>query len=99
MPLVKVIRNGQITLPKGLRDRLGIREGDLLEVTLSKSGICIVPKTAVDSELARSEFFRMVNEFRERVMDADPEELEAALAEATLAAKKATAKRIKAQVQ
>lgn len=64
MPLVKVIRNGQITLPKSLRDRLGIREGDLLEVTLTKSGMSIVPKTAVDSELARTEFFKMVKEFQ-----------------------------------
>jgi AbrB family looped-hinge helix DNA binding protein len=97
MPLVKVIRNGQITLPKSLRDRLGIREGDLLEVTLTKSGMNIVPKTAVDSELARDQFFRMVNEFRESVKDADPQELEVALGEALSAAKKATAKRTKAR--
>ena len=97
MPLVKVIRNGQITLPKGLRDRLGIREGDLLEVTLTKSGMSIVPKTAVDSELARSQFFGMVNEFRESVKDADPQELKAALDEALSAAKKVTARKIKAR--
>ena len=48
MSLVKVLRNGQITLPKGLREKLGVREGDLLEVTLTKSGLSIVPKTAVD---------------------------------------------------
>ena len=95
MALVKVIRDGQITLPKGLRDRLGIREGDLLEVTLTKSGMSIVPKTAVHCELARSKFFGMVNEIRESVKDADPQELKAAPNEAVKAAKKATARRLR----
>ncbi len=64
---------------------------------ITKSGMNIVPKTAVDSEVARSEFFKMVNEFRDSVKDADPQELEAALGEAVKTAKKSTAKRIKAR--
>ena len=96
MPLVKVIRNGQITLPKEIRSKMGIREGDLLEVTLTKAGLNITPKTVVDSELAKGRFFQMVEEFRESVKDADPDELDAAIAEAVQAAKKATSKKIKA---
>ena len=38
-----------------------------------------------------------MNEFRESLKDADPQELEAALDEAVKAAKKVTAKRIKAR--
>ena len=41
MPLVKVIRNGQITIPKVLRAALGIEDGDLLEVKLTKAGMSI----------------------------------------------------------
>ncbi|MGC8492806.1 MAG: AbrB/MazE/SpoVT family DNA-binding domain-containing protein [Syntrophobacteraceae bacterium] len=93
MALVKVIRNGQITLPKSLRDRLGIREGDLLEVTLTESGMHIAPKTAVDSDLVHSRFFSMVSELREKVKDVDPRELEAVLGEAVEAAKRATAEK------
>jgi AbrB family looped-hinge helix DNA binding protein len=97
MPLVKVIRNGQITIPKELRAVLGIEEGDLLEVKLSKGGMTIKPKTAVDKDLAKGRFFNMVEQIRESLKDADPQEVDAALAEAVQAAKKATTKKMKAQ--
>jgi AbrB family looped-hinge helix DNA binding protein len=97
MPLVKVIRNGQITIPKELRDALGIAEGDLLEVMLGNGEMTIKPKTAVDKDLAKSRFFQMVEEIRESVKDADPQEMDAALAEAVQAARKASSKKPKAQ--
>ena len=36
MPVVKILRHGQITLPKEIRKILGVEEGDLLEVGLGK---------------------------------------------------------------
>jgi AbrB family looped-hinge helix DNA binding protein len=99
MPLVRVIRNGQITLPKELRKKLGIEEGDLLEVKVDKGGFVIRPKTAVDKELAGDRFFKMVDEIREAVKDADPRELEEAIEEAVAAAKKATARKLKARAK
>ena len=50
MPLVKVLRNGQVTLPKGLRQVLGIKEGDVLEVDFAKTGVVLKPKVLVDKE-------------------------------------------------
>ena len=50
MPLVKVLRNGQITMPKGLRRVLRIKEGDILEVSLEKTGVLLKPKALVDKE-------------------------------------------------
>ncbi len=50
MPLVKVLRNGQITMPKGLRKVLGIKEGDVLEASLDKTGVLLKPKVLVDRE-------------------------------------------------
>jgi AbrB family looped-hinge helix DNA binding protein len=97
MPLVKVVRNGQITLPKELRTALGIQEGDLLEVKLMKSGMVIKPKVAVDKDVARDRFFQMVDELRESVKDVDPQELDDAIKEAVAAAKKVTAKKLKAR--
>lgn len=90
MPLVKVIRNGQITLPKAIRDSLGIKEGDLLEVKLRDSEMTIKPKTAIDKDMAGDKFFQMVNKIRSSVKDVDPEELEATIAEAVQAARKKT---------
>ena len=50
MPMVKVLRNGQVTLPKGLRKALGIKEGDVLEVDFNKAGVVLKPKVLVDKE-------------------------------------------------
>ena len=50
MPLVKVLRNGQITMPKGFRKALGIKEGDVLEASLGKTGVLLTPKVLVDRE-------------------------------------------------
>jgi AbrB family looped-hinge helix DNA binding protein len=97
MPLVKVIRNGQITIPKELRKVLGIEEGDLLEVKLTKGGMTIKPKAVVDRESAKGRFFQMVEEVRESVKDTDPQEIEAAIEEAVQAAKRSTAKKAKAR--
>lgn len=93
MPLVKVIRNGQITIPKGLRAILGIQEGDFLEIKLKGRNMVIKPKVAIDKDMAREKFFKAVDEIRESVKDADPEEIERAIDEALQAAKKVTAKK------
>jgi len=50
MPLVKVLRNGQVTLPKGVRKVLGIKEGDVLEVDFGKVGVVLKPKILIDKE-------------------------------------------------
>ena len=50
MPLVKVLRNGQITMPKGFRKVLGIEEGDVLEASLGRTGVFLKPKVLVDRE-------------------------------------------------
>jgi hypothetical protein len=57
----------------------------------------IKPKIAVDKDLAKGRFFQIVAQMRESMKDADPQEVDAALAEAVKAAKKATTKKMKAQ--
>lgn len=46
----KVTDRGQVTIPKGLRDRLGIRPGEILEFDEGADGVIEVRKT----ETARS---------------------------------------------
>lgn len=92
MPLVKVIRNGQITLPKKLRESLGIREGDLLEVKSGKSGLIITPKLVVDRDGARERFFGMVDEIRGRGKGADAGEATREVDEAIKSTRKSKAK-------
>lgn len=41
--IVKQLRHGQITIPKELREALGLQDDDLLSVTLSKGKLEIEP--------------------------------------------------------
>jgi AbrB family looped-hinge helix DNA binding protein len=55
MPVVKILRHGQITLPKEIRKILGVEEGDLLEVGLENARVVLRPKVLVDKETVLSE--------------------------------------------
>jgi AbrB family looped-hinge helix DNA binding protein len=50
MPVVKILRHGQITLPKEIRKILGVEEGDLLELGLENARVFLQPKILVDKE-------------------------------------------------
>lgn len=50
MPLVKLKPKGQMTIPAALRDRLRLRQGDLLEVSTDGRAIILVPKAVIDRE-------------------------------------------------
>ena len=45
----KVTDRGQVTIPKGLRDRLGIRPGEILEFDEGADGVIEVRKTETAS--------------------------------------------------
>ena len=48
----KVTRHGQITLPVSVRKKLGIEEGDLLEVTIEDDRAVLLPKRLIDKSQA-----------------------------------------------
>jgi AbrB family looped-hinge helix DNA binding protein len=48
----KVTRNGQITLPAKVRQKLGIEEGDLLEISIEDEKAVLVPKKLIDKSQA-----------------------------------------------
>ncbi len=52
MALTKVTRHGQITLPSEVRRRMGIEEGDLIEVGIAQGKIMLTPKRLVDKSQA-----------------------------------------------
>ena len=47
MPLVKVKTKGQITLPKQIRERLGLSEGDMVEIDIENGCAVIMPRRIV----------------------------------------------------
>ena len=50
MPLIKVIRNGQVTLPAGIRKMLHVADGDYLEAEVSDGMLTLRPVAIVDRE-------------------------------------------------
>jgi len=52
MPMSKVTRHGQITLPASVRKRLGIEEGDLVEIEVEDEKAVLTPKKLVDKNQA-----------------------------------------------
>jgi AbrB family looped-hinge helix DNA binding protein len=52
MPLVKVKTKYQVTLPTSVRERIGVRVGDLLEAKVEKGTITLIPQTLIDRRLA-----------------------------------------------
>jgi len=52
MPTSRVTRHGQITLPASVRKRLGIEEGDLVEIEVEDERAVLMPKKLVDKNQA-----------------------------------------------
>lgn len=52
MPMSKVTRHGQITLPASVRRQLGIEEGDLIEIRIEDEKAVLMPKKLVDKSQA-----------------------------------------------
>lgn len=52
MALSKVTRNHQVSIPKNIRDRLGLREGDYVEFEERDGEIVMVPKRLIDADQA-----------------------------------------------
>jgi antitoxin MazE len=48
----KVTRHGQVTLPASVRKKLGIEEGDLIEVMVEDDKAILLPKKIVDKSQA-----------------------------------------------
>lgn len=48
----KVTRNGQVTLPASIRKKLGIQEGDIVEVLIEEDKAILLPKKIIDKSQA-----------------------------------------------
>jgi AbrB family looped-hinge helix DNA binding protein len=52
MPLTKITRNGQITLPASVREALRVKEGDYLEAKVVEGVVRLKPVAIVDRAAA-----------------------------------------------
>ena len=44
MPIMKIMENGQVTIPKKIREELGLKKGDLVEAERKDGQILITPR-------------------------------------------------------
>ena len=83
MPWAKVLRSGQITFPKEVRDKLGLKEGDIVDFEIRDAMVIMRPKLLVDKAEAMKTFSQAVKRLRSGVKeDIDPETLEGIMEEA-----------------
>jgi len=82
MAFVKVLRGGQITMPKELRKVLEIKEGDILEVQIEKNKVVLKPKVLVDKEHAWKRLDKMMAKVSNRHDKIPEKEIESDVLEA-----------------
>jgi len=76
MPTIKILRNGQLTLPAKLRKALDLKEGDLLNAELEKDKIVLKPLTVIERDKIRKRFFQLVEENWKKNKDLDQGKVE-----------------------
>jgi len=76
MTLVKVIRNGQITLPADLREKMAIKEGDYLEAEIIEDQIILRPKVIIDKRQAIHALHSIMDKIQSRTIGIEPEIIE-----------------------
>ncbi|OEU55465.1 MAG: AbrB family transcriptional regulator [Desulfuromonadales bacterium C00003096] len=68
MPLVKITRNYQITLPKNLRKKHRITEGDYMEINENQEGAIIIKPVKV---ISKDQEYFYTKEWQEKEKEAD----------------------------
>lgn len=76
MPLVKIIRHGQVTLPAHFREVLNIKEGDYLEAELEGNRVVLKPTVVLDRNQAIKQLHQLMDKVQERSRNASEEEIE-----------------------
>jgi AbrB family looped-hinge helix DNA binding protein len=52
MPWAKILRSGQVTLPKEVRRRLNLKEGDIVDFEIKEGGVILRAKELVSKQPA-----------------------------------------------
>jgi len=76
MPYVKVLRGGQITMPKPFRQALEIKEGDVLKVELENNNVVFKLKALADKQQAWVRLKKIMGKVGRRHRKISEEEVE-----------------------
>jgi len=92
MSIVKLLRNGQLTLPSTIRKKLKLTEGTLLQVELGNGAVTLRP---LDRQAAKRRIRELLEKSWQATKDIPDEEWEQIVAEAVAAAKREELKELK----
>ena len=95
MPLVKITRSRQVTIPKELFDELELRHGDYVEISRRGDQLVMRPKVVIDrdKEQAKERLFKLLDRIHARNKNVDPQEVERGIAQAIQEVRKSRRKR------
>lgn len=86
MPVIKILCNGQLTLPAKFRETLELKQGDLLNAGLEEDKIILKPVTTIErkivKEKTRERFFKLIDKTWDKNKNTDPKEVERIVNEA-----------------
>ena len=66
VPLIKMIRHGQVTLPARIREVLQLAEGDYLEAVVQSGGGFLKPTGVMDRRYATKELYKLMDAVQSR---------------------------------
>ena len=73
MPWARILRSGQVTFPKEVRESLNLKEGDIVDFEIQGSAVVIRPKVMIDK--GKAEVWKMFDEMHEKMKDEDPQKI------------------------
>lgn len=80
MPWARILRNGQVTFPKEVREFLNLKEGDIVDFEIKESSVILRAKIMIDK--GKAKVWKMFDEMHERMRDEDPQKIEKLITEA-----------------
>ena len=86
MPWARVLRSGQVTFPKEVRESLNLKEGDIVDFQIKGSEVVIRPKVMIDK--GKAEVWKMFDEMHQKMKDEDPRKIGKLIDEAVKETKK-----------
>jgi antitoxin PrlF len=73
---VRVQQKGQVTIPRQIRKKLDLKQGDLVVFVETDSGVMVKPASVIAAEDRRLELKAIVNSIRKHFKEYSAEEIE-----------------------
>jgi AbrB family looped-hinge helix DNA binding protein len=84
---VRVQEKGQVTIPRAIRKKLNLKQGDLVIFQETDAGILLKPAAIVAKEALRDEMAALVKTVRENFQDYSADEIAALVEQAVFQAR------------